>query len=152
LELNRNLAIAHANIGFGKVQLGRADETEAHVKEALRLSPRDVGIYVFFLYAGLANLHLGKDDEAVAWLRQSVEANRNNPMSHFLLAAALAHLGQLDEARFGVNAGLAINPTFTIAQLRAAPTTDNPAAHFGGVRVIEGLRKAGVPEGPVKTN
>jgi tetratricopeptide (TPR) repeat protein len=146
LELNRNLAIAHANIGFGKIQLGRAEEAEPHIEEALRLSPRDVGAYVFFIYAGLAKLHLGCDEEAVAWLRRSIEANRNNPMSHFLLAAALARLGRPSEAKSEVSAGLAINPTFTIARLRAAPSTDNPVANAGGERVIDGLRKAGLPE------
>ena len=41
LELDSNLATAHANIGWGKIYIGRAEETEAHVLEALRLSPRD---------------------------------------------------------------------------------------------------------------
>ncbi len=146
LELNRNLAIAHATIGLGKIQLGRAEETEAHVKEALRLSPRDVAAYVFFLYAGLAKLWLGVDEEAVGWLWRSIEANRNNPMSHFLLAATLAQLGRLSEARSEVNAGLLINPTFTIARIRAAPSIGNPAFNDGRERLIDGLRKAGVPE------
>jgi tetratricopeptide (TPR) repeat protein len=146
LELNRNLALAHANIGRAKVQLGRAEETEAHINEALRLSPRDVGVYVFYMYAGLAKLELGRNEEAAAWLRRSIESNRNNPMTHFLLAAALAHLGRLSEAQSEINAGLAINSTFTIARMRAAPSTDNPAANAGGERVIDGLRKAGLPE------
>ena len=37
LELDRNLASAHAFIGLGKIFVGRAEETEAHVGEALRL-------------------------------------------------------------------------------------------------------------------
>ena len=41
LVLDRNFATAHAFIGHAKYQLGRAAETEAHVNEALRLSPRD---------------------------------------------------------------------------------------------------------------
>jgi TolB-like protein/class 3 adenylate cyclase/tetratricopeptide (TPR) repeat protein len=146
LELNRNLAIAHATIGLGKIQLGRAGETEAHVKEALRLSPRDVAAYLFFLYAGLAKLWLGENEEAVGWLRRSIEANRNNPMSHFLLASALALLGRLSEARSEINTGLLINPTFTIARIRAAPWIDNPAFDVGRERLIDGMRKAGVPE------
>jgi TolB-like protein/class 3 adenylate cyclase len=40
LVLDRNLAHAHANIAFGKIFIGRAEETEAHVAEAVRLSPR----------------------------------------------------------------------------------------------------------------
>jgi TolB-like protein/class 3 adenylate cyclase len=44
LALDRNLVQAHSIIGLGKVFLGRAEETEAHVAEALRLSPRDSGL------------------------------------------------------------------------------------------------------------
>jgi tetratricopeptide (TPR) repeat protein len=58
LELDRNLAEAHANIGFGKIFIGRAEEAEAHVAEGLRLSPRDVDAYKWMGRAGLANLHL----------------------------------------------------------------------------------------------
>ena len=36
-----------------------------------------------------------------------------------MLAAALAQLGRLDEARSAVKAGIAINPSFTIARARA---------------------------------
>jgi hypothetical protein len=67
-------------------------------------------------------------------------------MSHFLLAAALAQLGRLSEARSEINTGLLINPTFTIARIRAAPWTDNPALDVGRERLIDGMRKAGVPE------
>src|ERR1700722_15414606 len=51
LELDRNLASAHGVIGFGKVLIGRAEETEAHIAEALRLSPRDTLIYVWMTHA-----------------------------------------------------------------------------------------------------
>ena len=59
LALDRNLANAHASIGFGKIFIGRAEETEAHIVEALRLSPRDTTAYVWMNNAGLAKLHLG---------------------------------------------------------------------------------------------
>jgi TolB-like protein len=45
LALNQNLADAHAFIGYGKICVGRATETEAHIHEALRLSPRDGGVH-----------------------------------------------------------------------------------------------------------
>ena len=41
LALDPNLARAHARMGLGKIFSGRPDETEPHVKEALRLSPWD---------------------------------------------------------------------------------------------------------------
>ena len=44
LVLNRNLAEAHGTLGAAKLFVDRAAETEAHVQEALRLSPRDEGL------------------------------------------------------------------------------------------------------------
>jgi hypothetical protein len=40
LALDRNLAEAHALVGVAKLFLG--EETEPHIQEALRLSPRDI--------------------------------------------------------------------------------------------------------------
>src|SRR5215468_1234389 len=45
LALDRNLARAHALIGIAKLSIGRGEETEAHVQDALRLSPRDTFAY-----------------------------------------------------------------------------------------------------------
>jgi TolB-like protein/class 3 adenylate cyclase len=144
LELDRNLANAHGQIGAAKVQLGQAEDTEAHVLNALRLSPHDTLAYQWCSIAGRAKLYLGKDEEAMAWLRRSIETNRNYPISHFFLAAALARLGRLPEARSEAQTGLRINPTFTISRFRASAPTDNPTAVAGRERIIDGLRKAGV--------
>jgi tetratricopeptide (TPR) repeat protein len=93
LTLNRNLTNAHAWIGLGKIYCGRSEETEAHIHEALRLSPRDDHAFRWMMFVGIAKVYLRADDEAVVWLRRSIEANRNQPMTHFQLAAALAQLG-----------------------------------------------------------
>ena len=53
LALDRNLANAHSIIGFGKIFIGRAEDTEAHVAEALRLSPRDTLAYSWMSMAGV---------------------------------------------------------------------------------------------------
>ena len=147
LALDRNLASAHGEIGHAKYFLGRGAETEAHVLEALRLSPRDTDAFVWMMFAGLAKLHIGADEEAVARFRRSVEINRNHPRAHIYLATALAHLGQLDEARSAAQAGLALDPTFTISRFRANVPSDNPTYLAGRERFYEGMRMAGVPEG-----
>ena len=89
LAIDRNLAAAHAWIGLGKHFAGRDEETEAHVLEALRISPRDTRASVWMLIVGFARLHSSRDEEAVAWLNRSIELNPNNPVVHFSLAAAL---------------------------------------------------------------
>jgi tetratricopeptide (TPR) repeat protein len=148
LALDRNLALALSFIGWGKIFIGRAEETEAHVNEALRLSPRDTLAYIWMFIAGTAKNHLGSWDQAVAWFRRAIEANRNDPYRHFVLGAALAQLGRLDEAHSDVRAGLALHPTFAVSRARAAWTamSDDPTYLAQLEPIFEGLRKAGVPE------
>jgi tetratricopeptide (TPR) repeat protein len=147
LALDRNLANAHAVIGLTKSYIGRGEETEAHINEALRLSPRDTLTYRWLLFRAVAKLQLGADTEAVAWLRRSIEANRSYPLAHFLLAAALALIGQLDQARAAAQAGLTLDPTFTIRRFRFNSPSDNPTFLLKRQRLYEGMRIAGVPEG-----
>jgi TolB-like protein/class 3 adenylate cyclase len=147
LALDRNLADAHGCIGMGKYFAGRAEETEAHILDALRLSPRDVHAYRWMLFAGIAQGQLGADEEAVVWLRASIEANRNFPLAHFHLAEALALLGELDEARITAQAGLALQPDFTLRRYRENALSDSSAYRAGRDRSCEGMRMAGVPEG-----
>jgi TolB-like protein/class 3 adenylate cyclase len=147
LALDRNLANAHANIGFGKLCLGRAGETEAHIERALHLSPRDNTVNIWTLYVGIAKFWQGADAEAIVWLRRSLEANRNHPTAHFYLAAVLAHVGELDEARATAQAGLALNPSFSIRRFRTNTPSNHPVYLAGRERVYEGMRLAGVPEG-----
>jgi TolB-like protein len=97
LVLDRNLAQAHTLIGLGKIFIGRAEETEGHIGEALRLSPRDTTAYAWMSAAGAAKRHLGLWEEAIACFRRSIESNRNFPLAHFELATALAQLGRQDE-------------------------------------------------------
>ncbi len=148
LALDRNLASAHHFIGLGKIFVGRAEETEAYIGEALRLSPRDTLAYVWVSHAGLAKLHLGSYEQAVGWCRRSIEANRNFPAAHFSLAAGLAQLGRTDEAHSAVRAGLALNPAFAISRVRAlwTATSDDPTYLAQLEPILEGMRKAGVPE------
>jgi TolB-like protein len=147
LTLDRNLASAHGFIGLGKNFLGRAEETEAHIQEAFRLSPHDTTAYWWMVFVATAKLQSDADAEAVTWLRRSIEANPNWPLSHFLLAAALTLLGSPDEARAAAQAGLALDPGFTIRRLRSLGASSNPTFLATSMRIAGGMRMAGVPEG-----
>jgi TolB-like protein/class 3 adenylate cyclase/Flp pilus assembly protein TadD len=146
LSLNRNLAAAHGFIGLAKIFVGRSEETEGHIQEALRLSPRDHLAHVWLAFAGSAKIHLASDEEAVSRCRRSIEINRSFPIAHFYLAAALANLDRRAEAQAAVQAGLALNPNFTISRWRRDSPADNPVFLAQFERVFEGLRLAGVPE------
>jgi TolB-like protein len=149
LMLDRNLARAHALIGQAKFLLGRGAETEPHINEAFRLSPRDTLAPRWMVWVGLAKAQLGADAEAVIWMRRGLDANRNYSVAHFGLAATLALLGELDGAQAAAQAGLALDPRFTIRRFRDATNarSDSPTFLANRERLIEGMRLAGVPEG-----
>jgi tetratricopeptide (TPR) repeat protein len=147
LALDRNLAGAHALIGQNKLFIGRAEESEGHVLEALRLSPRDPWVYVWLLTAGFAACLLGRNEEAASWFRRSIEANRNFALCHFVYATTLANMGRMDEAKSEVAAGLSLDPHFNITNFQSAIHSDNRVFLAQRARVIDDMRRAGVPEG-----
>jgi tetratricopeptide (TPR) repeat protein len=98
------------------------------------------------MWVGIAKVQLHSDAEAVAWYRRGIDANRNFPLAHFHLAAALAQLGLLDEARAAAQAGLTLDPGFTVRRFRTLGVSDNLNFLAGRERMYEGLRAAGVPQ------
>ena len=147
LALDRNLADAHEMMGQAKFYMGCGADTEFHVNEALRLSPRDISAFRWMNTAGFAKLQISADAEAAAWCARGIEANRNYPLLHFGYAAALALLGRLDEAQVAAKTGLALDPTFTIRRVRNVPVRGNANFVAGARRLVRGLYIAGVPEG-----
>jgi TolB-like protein/DNA-binding response OmpR family regulator len=146
LALDRNLAAAHGEIGLAKYFIGRSEETESHVREAFRLSPRDTNAYAWLTHVGFAKLALGADEEAAAQFCRGIETNRNFALAHFGLAASLSLLRRLDKARSATQAGLALDPTFTIRRFRLGASSDNPTYLARRERLYKSMRMAGVPE------
>ena len=99
LALDPNLANAHGLLGLAKVFVGHPEETEAHENEALRLSPRDSFAWLWLHFEGAAKVSLGREEEAVDCFAAPSRSTRMNPLTHFFLAATLANLGKLEEAR-----------------------------------------------------
>jgi TolB-like protein len=147
LALDRNLAGPRGVIGLFKILLGRAEEAEPDVQEALRLSPRDPWAFTWLWIVGMAKSFLDQPKEAVVWLRRSIEFNRNYPLTHFYLAAALVQLGRQSEAQAEVKAGLALDPRFNIARFRASAESDNQVYLAWREQLIGRLLQAGAPAG-----
>jgi len=145
ISLDRNLALAHGLAGLVKLLLGRPEETEAHVTEAIRLSPRDPELYRWYQVLGAADLFRGRFDQAIDALQKSVQLNPNYSLAHFFLASGLALTGRDTEAAAACGAGLRLDPTFTIARFRALAPSDNATYLAQRERALEGMRKAGVP-------
>jgi TolB-like protein len=146
ISLNPNLVWAHAQAGLVKIFLGRAEETEADVGIAMRLSPREPGIAVWHLFIGLADLALGRLDKAIGELRRSATLNTNMGVTHFMLAAAFGLAGRQAEAEMQCAAGRRLLPNFTIKRFERELPGASPIFAAQSERISEGLRLAGVPE------
>jgi TolB-like protein len=147
LELDRNIAWAHTQLGIGKIFVGLSEETEAHFREALRLSPKDVYAYLWLAVVGHSKVHIRRYEEAIEWITKSISAGGTYPLRHFYLAIALANLDRMKEAHAEVQVGLSIDPNFTISRFRAGANSDHPTYLAQREHMYEGMRKARVPEG-----
>ncbi|MEK1902675.1 MAG: adenylate cyclase, partial [Rhizobium sp.] len=120
------------------VLAGRIDEGLEHIGKAFRLNPFPASWY--YLTLGQAQYADGNYEAVVETLRRE-ETYRTS--SRRFLAAGLAQLGRLDEARAEAELFLVANPHFTISHWAAMePFRDaGTLAHF-----VDGYRKAGFPE------
>jgi TolB-like protein len=142
IELNPNCSLAFGSLGTVLSYSGEPDESIKNNEIAIRLNSRDISI--FFRYSGLAMAHFvaGRYSEAVQWARKCIHRKPIWRVGHAVLAASLAQLDLLEEAKAAVDNYLEIIPDETISDLRFLPFKDHTDEH----RLEEGLRKAGLPE------
>ena len=116
-----------------------------YAEKAIRLSPRDPFLFVFYAQIGRAEIGLQHYDRAIEWFRRSVAENPDFPTPIANLASELALNGHEAEAR-EVLARYLAHPrtvTRTIDQIRAQAHGPGDTVQFD--RFLEGLRKAGMP-------
>jgi len=129
---------------LGSIAMGWANEAEralAWGERAVRLSPFDR--LIFAAHIGLAVGHFARDryEEAVSAARRAIQSNPGFSVAYWVLAASLAALGRIPEAKIATAKVLALSPNFTTAGTFAgvgAPAT--LAARF-----TETCRAAGLP-------
>jgi adenylate cyclase len=82
-------------LGFG----GYHEEALGRLQQAMRASPHDPLTSLWLLWIGIIQFNARQFAAAVETLRQVVRLRPGYPQSQMVIAAALGHLGQLDEAR-----------------------------------------------------
>lgn len=145
IAINPSLAPAYALLGHAKIRAGRAEEAFVPLQTAIRLSPRDPLLNIWYWIICHAYTHLGQDDAAIEWCRRSVAIG---PfwISYVDLASAYAWTGRKDEAQAAVAELLKLMPNYTVDRWAHERWSSNPVFLAQYQRIIEGLRKAGLPE------
>jgi len=148
LRLNPSFMPTYLDLCQANLMLGRGEKTIEHADKAIRLSPPDPYLYVFFAQQGLGHIMLHQDERAVMHLRQAVANNPAFPSPVAYLAAALALSGQAAEAAAVLKRYLSLSGTRTrtINDWRAMSYSDHPTYLTFRERIHEGLRLAGMQE------
>jgi class 3 adenylate cyclase/TolB-like protein len=154
IENDRNFAGAYATRGDMLTWAGRAAETIAEDETALRLSPRDPGRSSWQYGICHAYTHLAQWEKAIEWCQKSIATNADFWLPYADLAAANAWLGHGPEAKTAIAGLLKVYPGQTVQGFAdgAARITYNSTFAEQIQSILEGLRKAGLPEGEKKTN
>jgi TolB-like protein/Flp pilus assembly protein TadD len=139
VALNPNSINAWGNRGWVYNVAGLADEAVRSFERAIRVSPVDPLLHRSLAGMGTALIELGRFEEAIV---AGKKALRQTPwvVTYRCLAAAFAHLGRDAEAGEAATRVFEFDPDFTISAWIARGGQSNAKL------LIEGLRKAGLPE------
>ncbi|MGD9980027.1 MAG: adenylate/guanylate cyclase domain-containing protein [Hyphomonadaceae bacterium] len=135
LALNPNFAFGYFRLGQVLIFAGRAPEAVAPLERSIRLNPFDPQMGAMIGTLALAHFHAGDYERAISRAREA--ARQHDARAPLVLAASLARLGRLDEARTGAS---------DAAQARAAKliAKRNPYARLDDLQdFFDALRLAG---------
>lgn len=141
LELNASLPYAYLARGIGMTYNREPDEGCQMISEAIALAPHDPGANFFYGARAIGHSVARRYDEAASDARTAIKLRYGYVMARVLLASALAHMGNLPQARIEIDTMLALKPDFTPALIDRYPFTDESDLEH----LIEGLHIAGLP-------
>jgi tetratricopeptide (TPR) repeat protein len=149
MAYDRNWLDAYTNLGQCKFYTGSLEEYIPLVEQAIRLSPRDPLIGVWYGRIGLAHLLQSRIDEAILWLEKARDANPGLPYVHARLTSAHALKGEIGRAAAELSEARRLRGDdhyATIARLSAEYLGVPKIRALYEAVYFAGLRIAGMPE------
>ena len=149
-----NNARAIAAASFYRMFLGHAADGIVGQETALRLSPHDPLAPIWQVHLCYLHNHLAQWDQAIEWCEKALANNvKERAEALSALAVANAWAGHDKESKEAVAELRKIDPGFTVQSVAGyRKQSDDPTFDAESARIVEGLRKAGVSEGPAKPN
>jgi adenylate cyclase len=147
VAFNPSFADGYGMLGFILHYVGRSEESVVCIDRAMALDPFCSDMLLHF--HGQALYQLGRYPDAIGILKRRILRNPETDASRVLLAAAYGQSGMIEQAREAWQEALRVNPKYSLEQRRKVLPYKNPEDFE---RVVDGLRKAGLPEREAKTN
>ena len=140
VALNPNSFDAWHGRGWVYKLAGLPEEAIRSFERAIRMSPVDPQLHRSFVGMAMAFIELRRFDEAIVAGKKALRQYPSYSAAYRCLASAFAHLGRDAEAREAAARVFDHDPAFTISAYIARGGQSNTKL------LIEGLRKAGLPE------
>ncbi len=141
IQLNPSLHQVYTRLGLFLALAGRPAEAAARLKQGMRLDPKDPNMWATRSYMAIAHFAAGRYDDAVEWVRRALEQRPDFPVACGVLAASLAHLDRLHEARTAFTELLRVQPGFSASTVDLLLSSADPDV---AERFVDGLHKAGL--------
>ncbi len=150
ISLNRNWAHVYSHLGWCKFMSGSIEELIPAQEQAIRLSPRDPQIGLFYSRIGSGHLLQSRTDEATIWYEKAANATPAHPEFRTFLASAYALKGDAERAAGALAEGRRLvgdDRYSNIARFRTISFWGVPKVRdLAEITYFAGLRKAGIPE------
>ena len=152
LARNRNSVYALFGLGQCKLFTGSIEETIPLVERAIRLSPRDPELGVWYMHIGLVHLLQSRTVEAIVWLEKARNHAPALSLIRDKLAAAYGLNGELKRATAELAEARRLSGDDRFSSLARLRARGKDGAVIPKIRAMfeatyfAGLRKAGMPE------
>jgi adenylate cyclase len=143
LSINPNSAEAWSASGHIRGWMSDPETAVEHFERAIRLSPFDPMLSTFYGGIAMAHFEAKRYASAVEWADKAVRIGPKFLPAYRWLAAGLARLDRLEEARAVARRVMAFDPSGTLAKLRRSRSSFNTGLLDD---YLDGLSKAGLPE------
>jgi TolB-like protein/Flp pilus assembly protein TadD len=140
LDANPNNVSVQILAGICNMLAGDLDQAEACGRRAFQLSPGAPEAYEGLAITGFSLFLKGEDAAAVEWLEKSRSAFVDWPPTMWMLTAAYAHLGRMDDAARTLRRLLELAPYTTLEGIGTIRARGDARLD----RLLDGLRMAGL--------
>jgi adenylate cyclase len=143
IGLNPNHAWAVGALGGLYANDGRPNEALGALSKAMRLSPHDPLMWIWMLFLVAAHFYARDFQAALDAADRLIRFRPDKSNAYRFKAAALAHLGQIEEANKALRMAIEISSQNFEYFVRSRPAWMRPVDHD---LQVEGLKKAGLTE------